>query len=56
MKIVSFIEEREIIRRILKHCNLWKDPPEKVPKITIKLEDTGQAYEESVDFIPDYLC
>ena len=31
MKIVSFIEEPVVIRKILKHCNLWKDPPRPPP-------------------------
>jgi hypothetical protein len=31
MKIVSFIEEDEVIRKILKHCNLWKEPQPKPP-------------------------
>jgi len=65
MKIVSFIKEREVIQRILKHCNLWKEPspvrsragpPEKVPKITVSPEFQEPEYEEGVDFIPDYLC
>ena len=38
MKIISFIEEEDVIRKILKHCNLWKDsaprplPLEKPPR------------------------
>jgi hypothetical protein len=31
MKIVSFIEEDDVIRKILKHCNLWKEPVERPP-------------------------
>jgi hypothetical protein len=31
MKIVSFVEEPVVIRKILKHCNLWKDPPRPPP-------------------------
>jgi hypothetical protein len=31
MKIFSFIEEPDIIRKILRHCNLWKDPPMRAP-------------------------
>ena len=43
MKIISFIEEPEIIEKILRHLNLWQthnhDPPhqdsEYIPKLTI---------------------
>ncbi len=31
MKIVSFIEEDDVIRKILKHCKLWKDPVPRPP-------------------------
>ena len=31
MKIISFIEEADVIRKILKHCNLWKDPVARPP-------------------------
>ncbi len=54
MKIVSFIEEREVIPRILKHCNLWKEHPEKPPKVTVHPEALEPGYEEGVDYIPDY--
>jgi len=33
MKIISFIEEEDVIRKILKRCNLWKEPaPGSPPK------------------------
>jgi hypothetical protein len=35
MKIISFIDQDEVIRRILKHCNLWKDPQPRAPPIPI---------------------
>ena len=31
MKIVAFIEEDDVIRKILKHCNLWKEPAPRPP-------------------------
>jgi len=49
MKIISFIEEREVIRRILRHCGLWKEPPEKVPKTNSQPEDAGPVYEKGMD-------
>jgi len=52
MKIISFIEEREVIRRILKHARLWKEPLEEPPKMTSPPEKV--EYEEGVDYMPDY--
>ena len=54
MRIVSFIDQEEVVRRILKHCNLWKEPPEKPPKVSITPETQKPEYEEGVDYIPDY--
>ena len=34
-KIVSFVHEDDIIRRILKHCNLWKEPVERPPPAAV---------------------
>jgi hypothetical protein len=31
MRIVSFIDEVSVIQKILKHCNLWKEPVERAP-------------------------
>jgi hypothetical protein len=31
MKIVSFIEEDDVIRKILEHCKLWKEPAPRPP-------------------------
>ena len=33
MKIISFIEEEDVIRKILKHCNLWKDSAPRPPPL-----------------------
>jgi hypothetical protein len=35
MKIISFIEEDAVIRKILRHCGLWKDVPIRAPPIKI---------------------
>ena len=40
--------------RILKHCDLWKEPPEKVPKSNSLPEAPDLVYDEGMDFIPDY--
>ena len=31
MKVVAFIEEAPVIEKILRHCELWKDPPVRPP-------------------------
>jgi hypothetical protein len=41
MRIISFIEEDEVIRKILRHCGLWKEqaprpPPEETPPPEVK--------------------
>jgi len=33
MKIVGFIEEENVIEKILRHCNLWKDAPARPPPV-----------------------
>lgn len=35
MKVISFIDQDEVIRKILKHCGLWKDPPSRAPPISV---------------------
>jgi len=55
MKIVSFIDEDEVIRKILKHCSLWmvaehgrgKDPVARAPPAAMPSVDTlsGQTYD-----------
>ncbi len=47
MKIISFIDEDDVIRRILKHCNLWKEPVERPPPKALAADDipSGQMYD-----------
>lgn len=33
MKIVGFIEEENVIEKILRHCKLWKDAPPRPPPV-----------------------
>ena len=35
MKIISFIDQDQVIRKILKHCGLWKDPQPRAPPVEI---------------------
>jgi hypothetical protein len=55
MKIVSFIEEKDLIRKILTHCRLWKDPPQRPPTQPVFLSPTLE-YDVTGEYIPDYLC
>ena len=34
MKIIAFVEARQddVIRKILEHCGLWRDPPDPPPR------------------------
>jgi hypothetical protein len=55
MKIIGFIEDEEVIEKILKHLGLWnvkaRPPPRaKGPSVTIYLDDS-----ESQILSPDYL-
>ncbi len=45
MKIISFIEQPSVIRRILKHLELWEDP--RPPPRILEL-----LCEPDVDYIP----
>jgi len=50
---VAFIQDDEVIRRILTHCGLWKDPPERPPPgpaPVLLVPDSGP----DVDAMPDY--
>ena len=38
MKIISFIEQEEVIRRILVHCDLWNEPPVRPPPVQLSAE------------------
>ena len=31
MRVISFIEEEAVIRKILQHCGLWQEPPIRPP-------------------------
>jgi hypothetical protein len=48
-----FIQDDEVIRRILTHCGLWKDPPERPPpRLTPALPAPYPGPD--VDVMPDY--
>jgi len=48
MKIISFIEDDDVIRTILKHCQLWKDPaPRSPPKL---LPDSPQGDDGTLQY------
>ncbi|MBU1687678.1 MAG: hypothetical protein KJ589_10050 [Proteobacteria bacterium] len=55
MRIISFITEKAVIRKILEHLDLWEEraPVERAPPVVIKerryelYEDEWPGYEES---------
>ena len=58
MRIISFIDQKEVIRKILEHHALWKDPPVWQPEIraiSVRTQpETAPVPENTVDLIPDY--
>jgi len=61
MKIISFIEDEEVIEKILKHLGLWemkaRPPPRaKTPLVTISLDDSDSQVSSPDSFYadPDY--
>jgi hypothetical protein len=53
MKIISFIEQDEVIRRILTHYGLWKGPPVRPPPGMPPLVEEPGYPEDWGDFMPD---
>ena len=59
MKIISLIEDREVIEKLLKHLNLWevkaRPPPKvKVPSSSISIDDSdSQVPFSAPSFYPD---
>ena len=57
MKIISFIENQKIIKKVLKYLNLWeeesaRDPPRppEIPEIVyVPIEDTAWEQHENPD-------
>jgi hypothetical protein len=63
MKILSFIEDPEIIKKILKHLDLWDVKPRPPPKandlpINIQIDCSDSQVPPCEDYLycdPDYL-
>ena len=53
MKIISFIQQEEVIRKILTHCGLWQDPPERPPPRPAPALPPPEPVAD-VDAMPDY--
>jgi hypothetical protein len=56
MKIIAFIEKKDqsdVIKRILRHCGLWKDPPARAPPSVATVAGWGQRELEFFD-PPDF--
>jgi len=59
MKVISVIEDEEVIEKILKHLGLWdlkvRSPPKvKLPSVTISIDDSdSQVPFSAPPFYPD---
>ena len=53
MEIISFIEDEEVIKKILKHLGLWEV---KAPSVTISIDDSESQIlsPDSFNAHPDY--
>jgi hypothetical protein len=51
MKIIAFIEKKQsdVIEKILRHCNLWKETPTRAPPIKISI--TAQTAGLTTDYV-----
>jgi hypothetical protein len=58
MKINSFIEDEEVIKKVLNHLGLWdvkaRPPPRvKTPSVTIHLDYSDSRFSSPDPFYPD---
>jgi hypothetical protein len=49
MRIISFIEEDVVIEKILRHCDLWKEPPIRPPPEVEACTEPGRS-ESDLDY------
>ena len=47
MRIIAFIEDEEVIKKILKHLGLWDIKARPPPKTTVPLPDVHIDYSDS---------
>jgi hypothetical protein len=55
MKIVSFIEDQTVVRKILKHLDIWDTPPRPPPQKIVPLAPTELAMEDPFPWAADPL-
>ena len=60
MKNIAFVEARQdkMLRKILEHCGLWRDPPPRTPPPAVRQPVRAMAESDSnrtVEMDPDYL-
>jgi len=53
MRIISFIEDEEIIKKILKHLDLWDVRPKPAPRANDPPTETIIIYDQSSSPGPD---
>ncbi|MFH0921472.1 MAG: hypothetical protein V1913_14065 [Fibrobacterota bacterium] len=54
MKIISFIEQENVIRKILVHCELWTEVPVRPPPMQRSAVPVASETEDAGEFIPEY--
>jgi hypothetical protein len=52
MKVISVIEDQEVIKKILKHLGLWQVKPRPPPKPTGQTKIAGDGIDYSVSQLP----
>jgi hypothetical protein len=53
MKIVSFIEDQTVVRKILRHLGIWDIPPRPPPKKIVPLAPAEPAEEHGLPWAAD---
>jgi hypothetical protein len=53
MKVISVIEDQEVIKKILKHLGLWQIKPRPPPKPTGQTKIDGYSIDYSVSQLPE---
>ena len=54
MKIISFIEQEDVIRKILVHCELWTEGPVRPPPVQRSAEPVALETTVAGEYLPDY--
>ena len=53
MKVVSFIEDQAVVRKILQHLGIWETPPRPPPKKIVPLSPAEPVVEDRLLWVAD---